>query len=68
MKKYYAIYPGPEGLVAITLGTFANFDDASDADDQSVETMKRESSIWIADDNDMKWLYATIRREMKYNA
>jgi len=68
MKKYYAIYPGPEGLVSITLGEFSSFDDASDADDKSVDTMNREQSIWIADDNDMKWLYGSIRREMKYNA
>lgn len=64
MKDYYAIYPTLYGLAVKRLGSFEDFDEASEADDLDVQLTDRQWSIWIANRQDLLTLQLTIAQSL----
>lgn len=55
MKRFFAIFPGTNGLECRYLGLYNNFDAASDAADEL-----NENVIWISDWDDIINLMKSI--------
>ncbi len=60
--KYFALYPGPDGLTVMFLGEFEDFDGASDAaDGKDKERHHLQATMWIANEDDLRSLSKGIR-------
>lgn len=65
MENYYTIFPGPNGLIVKFLGKFDDFDGACNADEIDEGSNRRETSVWIVNDEDLVSLSKSIRAEYK---
>ena len=67
MKNFYILHPSPDGLTVSVLGSFKNFDEASDAADEWAQAYPSMPAIWISDLDDLMHLEDSIRKAREVN-